>query len=98
MQKDRVCWRPLTSAEQFVLNERWLKLWPSDAEAIQSAVKVLKREGFDAIHRSAYHMVMRTQTMPSAYWPGETELTENKRMGIIGISCTDMPNADCSDF
>ena len=73
MQEDIVCWRPLTSAEQTELNERWLKLWPSDAEAIHSAVKVVKREGYDAVHRNAYEMVMRTQLMPSDYWPVDLE-------------------------
>ena len=70
MKKENgIIWLPLTRVEQTALNERWPKLWPSDAQNIEAAVKVMRREGFDAVHRAAYSMAMRTRLMPSDYWP-----------------------------
>ena len=70
-KENEISWPPLTSVEQVLLNERWSKLWPSDAQSIQAAVRTMRSQGFDAIHRCAYSMAMRTRTMPSAYWPAD---------------------------
>jgi hypothetical protein len=65
--------RPLTSVEQTELNALWPTLWRSDTQAIEAATQTVKREGFDAVHRTAYAMAMRTKPMPREYWPASRE-------------------------
>jgi hypothetical protein len=66
--------RPLTSAEQTELNAQWPTLWRSDTQAIEAASQTVKREGIDAVQRTAYAMAMRTKPMPLEYWPASTEV------------------------
>lgn len=65
--------RPLNKDEQSLLNILWVRLWPADACSIIAAMKVLKSEGYDVVHRAAYDMVLRTRPMPEQYWPNSEQ-------------------------
>ena len=48
--------------------ERWNRLWPTDQQAIESAIQVLPAAERD---QARYEMAFRTKPMPEQYWPSE---------------------------
>ena len=48
--------------------ERWSRLWPTDQQAIESAIQVLPAVAQD---QARYEMAFRTKEMPEQYWPSE---------------------------
>ena len=48
--------------------ERWNRLWPTDQQAIESAIQMLPVADQD---QARYEMAFRTKQMPEQYWPSE---------------------------